>query len=141
MPLIDVSRSGVIVGRPQAIIDGLPSKLRYLYLMRRKAELTHADYLDHYFHHHSSYAFHLTGICAYTQVHVEPDASATLARRLGLGVHEIDSVTELSFDTLDGFFAGVTPEAAEVSVDELHFVDREQSVSFCTEATLVRGAA
>ncbi len=141
LALVDPEASTAVVGAPQAVIPGPRCALRYLYAMRRRDDLSHDAYLDHYFHHHSSFSFHLHGIRAYTQVHVDPEASAELAQRLGLGVEPLDSVTELTFDTVEGFFAGVTPQAAAAGEDELRFVDRERSVSFCSTDRTVRAPA
>lgn len=137
----DARRSGVVVGWPQAVIPGPLGALRYQYLMRRKPGLERSDYLDHYFHRHSAFAFHLNAIHAYTQVHSDPVASAELAALVGFGVDDIDSVTELSFDTVDGFFAGVTPESSEAGEDELRFVDRDRSVSFCSFDQVIRSGS
>ena len=140
-PLIDPRASGAVFGRPQQIIGGPHSALRYLYLMRRRSDLSHAAYLDHFFHHHSTYAFHLTGIRAYTQVHLDPEATARLAQAVGLDDIGLDSITDLSIDSLDAFFIGVAPAAAEASTDELRFVDRHRSVSFCATDRPVRPAS
>ena len=136
--VIDDSASGVTVGWPQAVIPGPRCALRYLYLMRRKADVSREDYFDHYFHRHSEFAFHLNGIKAYTQVHVDIEASNELSAALGFGLRDVDSVTELTFDSVNEFFAGVEPRAAEASEDELLFVDREHSVSFCSIDTTIR---
>ncbi len=134
--LVHRDLSGVLVGTPQPIIPCAPSPLRYLYLMRRKAGTTHEEYLDYYFRHHSRFGHRTPGIVGYTQFHCEPTASAAAARELGVGVYDVDSVSELHFDALDAFFAGIADgrlgmEAAE---DEERFVDRANSVSFCTVA-------
>jgi hypothetical protein len=139
-PLVHVDLSGVLVGRPQRIIPGPVTALRYLYLMRRRAGTSHDAYLDYYFHHHSRFGFATPGIAAYTQFHVEPAVSRRMAARLGLGVHGIDSVSELSFDSVEAFFAGLGDNAlgAEAGADEATFVDRDNSVSFCTQVRIVR---
>jgi EthD domain len=132
--LVHCDLSGALVGAPQYIIPCDVSPIRYLYLMRRKAGTGRADYLDYYFHHHSRFGFVTPGIVGYTQFHVDPDASATAAHRLGVGTHAVDSVSELHFTSLDGFFAGVADGrlGAEAGADEERFVDRANSVSFCT---------
>ena len=136
--LIDESKSGAVIGWPQEVIPGPRCALRYLYLMRRKDGVSRDDYFDHYFHRHSEFAFHLKGIKAYTQVHVDIEASNELSAALGFGLRDVDSVTELTFDSVNEFFAGVEPRAAEASEDELLFVDREHSVSFCSIDTTIR---
>jgi len=130
--------SGALVGSPQHLIKGPWSNLRYLYLMRRKADVSRDAYLDHYFHRHSDFARHLKSVSAYNQIHVDPAASKDLARQLGMGVHQVDSVSELSFESVEGFFAGMEPEAAGAAEDELTFVDRANSVSFVLADTPLR---
>ena len=132
--LVHLDLSAAIVGEPQEIIPCEPAPLRYLYAMRRKAGTTHADYLDYYFHHHSRFGHRTPGIVGYTQFHCDPEASSRAASDLGVGVHAIDSVSELHFDGLDAFFAGVADGrlGQEAGEDEERFVDRANSVSFCT---------
>jgi hypothetical protein len=132
--LVHLDLSGALVGAPQHIIPCAPARLRYLYLMRRRAGTTHAEYLDYYFHHHSRFGHRTPGIVGYTQFHCDPAASAAAARQLGVGVHAVDSVSELHFDGLEAFFAGVADGrlGEEAGQDEERFVDRSNSVSFCT---------
>jgi hypothetical protein len=131
LPLSDRSRSSVICGWPQLLIDGRRSALRYLYLLMRREDFDHSEFIDYYFHRHAAYADHLLGISTYTQIHADAGCTERLAKRLGLRADPHDGVTALSFGSLDEFFAGVTPEAAEAALDEEHFVDRTRSASFC----------
>lgn len=139
--VVYVDLSGALVGAPQLIIDCEPSPLRYLYLMRRRAHTTRDAYLDYYFHHHSRFGFATPNIAGYTQFHVDPAASADAARRLGLGSTVVDSVSELHLESLESFFAGIGDGrlGAEAAADEERFVDRENSVSFCTTSTVIAG--
>jgi len=132
--LVHTDLSAAIVGDPKEIIACSPAPLRYLYAMRRKAGTTHAEYLDYYFHQHSRFGPRTPAIVGYTQFHCDPAVSAAAAAELGVGVHAIDSVSELHFDALDDFFAGVADGrlGAEAAADEERFVDRANSVSFCT---------
>jgi hypothetical protein len=139
--VIHADLSGVLVGAPQEIIPCEPTPLRYLYLMRRKAHTTRASYLDYYFHQHSRFGFATPNIAGYTQFHVDPVVSETVARRLGLGSTLVDSVSELHLESLEGFFAGISDGrlGAEAAADEELFVDRDNSVSFCTTTRVVAG--
>lgn len=131
--------SGSLVGAPQAIIDCPPTSLRYLYLMRRKAHTTRESYLDYYFHRHSRFGFATPNIAGYTQFHVDPEVSAIVSRSLGLGSTVVDSVSELHLESLESFFAGIGDGrlGVEAGADEELFVDRDNSVSFCTNSTVV----
>jgi hypothetical protein len=132
--MVHFDLSAALVGEPRHIIPCPLSPLRYLYLMRRRAGTTHEAYLDYYFHHHSRFGHQTPGIVGYTQFHCDPSASAGAASALGLGVHAFDSVSELHFDGLDAFFEGVADGrlGKEAGEDEERFVDRPNSVSFCT---------
>jgi hypothetical protein len=134
-----VDLSGVLVGAPQALIPCEPTPLRYLYFMRRKAHSTRDDYLDYYFHRHSRFGFLTPNIAGYTQVHVDPELSATAARHVGLGSTVCDSVSELHLESLESFFAGIGDGrlGMEAAADEETFVDRDNSVSICTISEVV----
>jgi hypothetical protein len=131
--------SGVLVGSPQILIDCEPVELRYLYLMRRRAHTSRESYLDHYFHRHSRFGFATPNIAGYTQFHVDPAASASVAARLGLGSTVVDSVSELHIESLESFFAGIGDGrlGMEAAADEETFVDRVNSVSFCATSTVI----
>jgi hypothetical protein len=140
--VVHADLSGVLVGAPQFIIPCQPTPVRYLYLMRRKAHTTREHYVDYYFHHHSNFGLRTPGIVGYTQFHVDLAASSLARRRLNLGLCAVDSVSELCMRSLDEFFAALVDDSLgrEASADELHFVDRDNSVSFCTTTRLVLDA-
>jgi hypothetical protein len=126
--------SAALIGAPQVIIPSHSTPLRYLYLMRRKAGISREDYISYYFHNHSNFGFRTPGISGYSQFHVDQVQSAMIARRLGFGICAIDSVSELYIDSLEDFFAKIADGklGAEAAADEARFVDRDNSVSFCT---------
>src|ERR1035441_496270 len=126
--------SAALIGAPQVIIRSHPTPLRYLYLMRRKAGTSREDYISYYFHSHSNFGFRTPGIAGYSQFHVDQVQSAMLGRRLGFGICAIDSVSELYLDSLEEFWdkIGDGKLGAEAAADEARFVDRDNSVSFCT---------
>ena len=136
---VHLDLSGVLVGAPQAIIPCDPTPLRYLYFMRRKAHSTRDAYLDYYFHQHSRFGFQTPNIAGYTQLHVDPELSASAARHLGLGSTVCDSVSELHLESLESFFAGIGDGrlGMEAAADEERFVDRDNSVSICTISRVV----
>jgi len=73
---------------------------------------------------------------------LEAAAPAQVSARavdLVLGSTVVDSVSELHLDSLESFFAGIGDGrlGAEAAADEELFVDRENSVSFCTATTIV----
>jgi len=56
-----------------------------------------------------------------------------------VGPMAVDSVSELHLDSLATFFAGIGDGrlGAEAAADETRFVDRDNSVSFCTASEVV----
>ena len=138
--LAHLDLSAALVGAPQKLIQSTPPPLRYLYLMRRKAHTTHDAYIDYYFHNHSNFGFITPNISGYTQFHVDAAASSDMAKRLGVGTTVVDSVSELSIESLDLFFEGIGDGrlGTEAAEDEARFVDRDNSVSFlCSTETIV----
>ena len=130
--------SGALLGAPQKLIPCAPTPLRFLYLMRRRAGTTHEQYVDYYFNNHSRFGFATPAIAGYTQFHVDAAASRQLCGQLGFGVWGADSVSELHMESLPAFFAatGDGRLGAEAAEDESRFVDRANSVSFCTRTHL-----
>lgn len=129
----------VAAGSVQALIDCEPTPLRYLYVMRRRAGTSHDEYIDYYFHRHSRFGPATPNISGYTQFHIDAVASAKASAVVGLPSTGADSVSELLMESLEAFFAGIGDgrlgDAA--ATDEALFVDRDNSVSFCTNSTVV----
>jgi hypothetical protein len=132
--------SGVLVGVPHEIIPTAPTAVRYLYLMRRKATHSRAQYFDYYFNNHSRFGHRTPGIAGYTQFHVDDERSRRAAARLGVGMWGADSVSELHLRSVAEFFAGLATAPTlgdEAGEDEERFVDRTNSKSFTTETRFV----
>ena len=98
---IDRSASVALDGVDFNFVECPPAPIRYQYLMRRRQDYSHADYLERYGDIHSKFGIATPGIEGYTQFHVDLDASATLADELGLGIADVDSVSETA-PALDG---------------------------------------
>ena len=103
--------------------------IRYWYCMRRRGDFSHEDFLIRYRDVHSRFGLETTGIQGYTQWHADPDASAALGERLGLGACGYDSVSVLEIADLDTFFtAAMSTDVGERAMaDEELFVDRANS--------------
>lgn len=137
--LVHRDLSAVAVGTVQDLLPCAPSPLRYLYVMRRRAGSTHEQYVDHYFHSHSSFGFRTPNIEGYTQFHIDAEPTTGAAAVIGFTPSGADSVSELHIGSLDEFFAGIGDGrlGAEAMADEETFVDRNNSVSFCTTTEVV----
>ncbi len=108
--------------------------VRLEYLMRRKEGYDHESYLSRYRDVHSRFGLATPGARGYVQFHVDPEASQAVGRAAGLGVWDIDSVSELHLGSLEEFLEAVAQSSvgAEAIADEKLFVDRAHSFYLCS---------
>ncbi|MDD9935705.1 MAG: EthD domain-containing protein [Myxococcales bacterium] len=119
----DASKSSVLVGQDYVFRACPPQPVRFQYLMRRRADLTHEAYAKHYSEVHSRFGYKTRGVEGYAQFHVDPAASSRAARLLGLDTIEVDGVSQLYLRSL-GRFLLATPINATIGAgrDERNFV-------------------
>jgi hypothetical protein len=136
--LIHADLSAALLGPLHVIVTAPPCPVRYLYAMRRKAGMDRQAYLAHYFGHHAQFGRRTPGIAGYDQFHPDPALSRAAAGAAGLGVWAVDSVAELHLRSAQEFFdAAVRSKVGQEAIaDEEGFVDRANSVAFCSEVTL-----
>jgi hypothetical protein len=129
---LDAASSVALEGTDHRLIEAGRVPIRYQYLMRRRHDFSHDDYLTRYLDIHSKFGIATPGIEGYTQFHVDPEASADLAARTGLGTSDFDSVSELHLESLEKFFAALVDSdvGAEAVADEELFVDRPNSAMY-----------
>jgi hypothetical protein len=131
-----VDLSAALVGVDHQIVPCATEPVRYQYLMRRRADLTHTQYSDYYLQVHAEFGRHLGGILGYTQFHADPELSRRAASAAGVGLWAFDSIAQLHLDSLRGFTDALArmseAERTAPSLDEENFVDRANSVSFVT---------
>lgn len=127
-----VDLSSFLVGEDISFVTSGKTPIRYQYLMRRKSTLSHAQYLDHYRRVHSRFGIETPGIEGYAQFCVDVDASHCAATAAGLGIWAVDSVSQLSFESVDKFIASVSTSkiGPAATADERTFVDRSHSFDF-----------
>jgi len=131
--LLDHDRSMAIVGTDHVFIEPQPTPVRYQYLMHRRPDFTHEQYLERYRTVHSEFGLRTANISGYVQLHVDLDASAELGRATGLHATPCDSMSELYLESVPHFIEGVIaqPEVgAEAQEDEERFVARDISLGF-----------
>lgn len=106
--------------------------VRYQYLMRRNADFTHEQYLERYESIHSQFGLKTPGIHGYVQLHLDPNDSKTSADAAGLGVWQVDSVSELYLESVEAFVnaIGSLENDGGAREDEEIFVDRPRSHDF-----------
>ena len=131
-----VDLSAALIGIDHRIVPSDSDPVRYQYAMRRRADLTHAQYVAHYLQVHAEFGRKQPGVLGYTQFHVDPDLSRRAAAAAGVGLWAFDSISELHLDAIRTFTDAIARmPAAAVSaplLDEENFVDRANSVSFVT---------
>lgn len=134
-PWIHADLSAALVGRDHAFGEATGTPLLFQYFMRRRRDLDHAAYCDHYLNRHARFGRATPGVDGYVQFHVDPEASRAAAAAAGVGLWSADSVSELHLSDLPGFLASVArwELRAEASEDEERFIDRRNSVMWTSE--------
>ena len=125
-----------LVGRDIVFVEPDPDcPVRLEYLMRRKEGYDHDRYLQRYREVHSRFGLATPGTRGYVQFHVDPEASRAVARAAGLGIWDIDSVSELHLGSLEEFLEEISRSSvgAEAVADEEIFVDRAHSFLLCSQ--------
>jgi len=126
--------STLLIGEGVVFISCEPAPVRYQYLMRRNDQFDHASYLKRYREIHSEFGLKTPGILGYVQFHVDDGASERAARHCGMGVWDVDSVSELHLASVERFLGEIAGSSigAEAAEDEAVFVDRPRSFDFCS---------
>ena len=130
--LIFSDLSAALVGENKAFLDNAPTPLRYQYLMRRRHDLSQAEYLRYYEEVHSQFGLETGGIEGYHQFHVDPVRSRSACEAAGFGTWDVASVSELHIASMDDFLTeiGKSDIGVRAGEDEERFVDRPNSVMF-----------
>ncbi|MEZ5246747.1 MAG: EthD domain-containing protein [Acidimicrobiales bacterium] len=131
---VDRRRSMALVGTDRVFIEpASPTPVRYQYLMRRRHDFTHDDYLARYESIHSGFGLRTPHIEGYVQLHVDLEASRGLGEATGLQAEPCDSMSELHLRSVEHFLEGIIddPEIGRLATeDEERFVDRPRSFGF-----------
>lgn len=132
--IADTERSSLLLGDDVVFIASDRAPIRYQYKMRRNEHFDHESYLKRYREVHSRFGIETPGILGYTQFHVDLEASRRAADRAGIGIWDVDSVSELHLASLEDFLSEISRSkiGAEAVADEKVFVDRANSHDFCS---------
>lgn len=130
--LLHADLSLVLVGEERVFIESERMPLRMQYLMRRRADLSRAAYRAHYEEVHSQIGLRTPGIAGYAQFYVDAQATRMVAAAAGFAGAGVDSVSQLSLESVDAFLEAVStaPIGREAIADERTFVDRRNSLDF-----------
>lgn len=134
-PHVHTDLSAVLIGEDHSFAEVPETPLLYQYFMRRRHDLDHAAYCDHYLNRHSRFGIATPGIDGYVQFHVDPEAARGGAEAAGLGLWSADSISELHLSDLRGFLSAVAgwELRADAGEDEERFIDRRNSVMWTSE--------
>ena len=111
-----------------------PTPVRYQYCMKRRDDLSAEAYLRHYAEVHSQFGLMMEGIQGYTQVHLEPQATARVMDLSGLSFRHFSSVSVLHLASVSDFLEGARANSASgFAEDEEKFVDRPQSLMWVSD--------
>jgi hypothetical protein len=131
---IHADLSTALLGVDKTFIEPRRTPVRYQYLMRRNAKFSHASYLKRYEEIHSQFGLKTPGIHGYVQLHLDLEGSRALAADAGVGVFEVDSVSELYLESVEAFLAaiGSLENDGGAREDEEVFVDKARSHDFAS---------
>ena len=125
--------SGAIVAEENQVAPVPERDSRYIALMRRKTGFSHDEYVDYYRTTHVRFGRECPGSIGYHQNYVDRDASRGAAHASGLGLWDLDSVTEIYIRSAEEFNRATAdnPIREEAGADEARFIDRRSMVGFC----------
>ena len=116
--------------------------IKFVYCIRKRTDLTDEEFHTYWREKHGAFIRSLAKVIRakkYIQSHtLNTPINVELVRSRGLNAQAYDGVTEIWWDSMEEFLAGVnSPEGAEAAqkyvADEANFVDFSQSCAFLTE--------
>jgi hypothetical protein len=133
--LVHADLSGVLVGETRTVTGDGAGPQRFVYLMRRKAGTTTAQFQEHWGGPHAEFGRATGGILGYDQFHPIPYESRRAAGSAGFAVWQVDGVPNLHMESWQTFVAAaVGSDAGNAAIeDERSFVDGPNSVGFTCE--------
>jgi hypothetical protein len=137
LALVDRGQCRLASGYSRAFQTFGYNRVRYHYLMVRRADFSHADYLDYYVHSHSRFGL-ASALADYYQNYLDHEAGEDMARLFGFNPVEADSISELRFDRVEDYLYSdpIRQIGPQASADEELFVDRLRSQSFSMDVLL-----
>ena len=126
--------SAAYAGQLHQLVKGAAVSVRYQYVMRRKADWSHEQYAKYYREHHYQFGPRTAGHHGYDQLRIDVDVSQAAAAAVGFGTWQADSNSQLHLASIEEFFDAAVGSSVgnEAVADEESFVDRANSVSWCS---------
>lgn len=124
---INRTTSAVLVGTEIAITQG-SGPIEIIMPLRRQRELSPDDFMHNWFIQHAALSDDVQGV-RYRQSHVDIDATNRLAQAVGIGLGDIDGVTEAFFlSSEEALMVMSQPQVANEAIeDEKRFIDHGRS--------------
>jgi len=107
--LVDPSSSAAVLGQEEIVTPGV-APLQLFWCMRRRAHLTHDQFVDYWLRVHGDFGRRHPGAIGSRQLVADPDASAAAAKVAGVALGDFDGVAQV-------FFAGPAQMAQHVPSD------------------------
>ncbi|MEE3328143.1 MAG: EthD domain-containing protein [Myxococcota bacterium] len=122
------------VGVRKAFRPCEPTAIRYQYCMKRRDDFTPDAYLRYYGEEHSKFGLMMEGVQGYSQIHLDPEATASAIRLSGFSFRHFDSVSILHLASVEELIeAGRSNAVSGFAEDEEKFVDRAQSIMWISD--------
>lgn len=139
---IHADLSAAIFAEENQVVPRPQHDTRYLALMRRRAGMTHDQYVDYYRNEHARFGRECPGSTGYHQNYVDGAVSRRAAVACGFGVWDVDSVTEIFIPSAEVFEAATAddPIREEALTDEVRFIDRRSMAGFCMTVVAREGS-
>jgi EthD domain len=127
-PAFDRSASTAVAGSEYVIVEG-DEPLMLAMALRRRPELTRAEFHAYWLTHHAELGRQVPGSEGYRQVHRDETLSERAAAALGLGGPEFDGVAVAYYSSGDRFLAIManTEIVEGLLEDERRFIDHSQA--------------
>ncbi len=128
--VIDREQSGCFAGYRHTILEGT-GPVRLTYALRRLANLTLAQFQDHWLNVHADIGRRLLPPYSYHQIHAREEWVLRTGEILGLPSSGFDGIVECHFPDVHAFKVQLSrPDVAEEALtDERNFIDHARSIS------------
>lgn len=126
--LFDPMRSSIVAGTLHDITDG-EGHARLFFALRRRPELSPAEFHDCWFNHHAEAPRQYGHSPGYQQLHCDPAASLAAAEAAGLTIADFDGVALFKCSDFERIQLSLHHPSTRVPLeDEMRFIDHSRSV-------------
>ena len=127
---VDPARSGLLAGREHAIVAG-DGQIARLFLVRKRSELSDAQFHDYWLNVHGRMAIGMADPPAYRQWHADEEITRAIGSAAGLSTLDLNGAAQTFFQSEDEIrrrFANAADfKSSAVYADILKFIDVDRS--------------